>query len=437
MKMKKVLIITYNWPPCGGIGVLRCLKFAKYLREFGWEPIVYIPDGAEYPYLDDSNEKDIPKNLTIIKGKIFEPFKAFKFITGRKNANLNNIVHVRDKQSLFDKISIFIRGNFFIPDARALWIKPSVKLLTKYLKENPVDAIFTDGPPHTNTAIGTKLSTITGIPHLADFQDPWTQVDYYKLFKITAWADRIHKKLEQETFKQAKKITIASPSWKKDIESIGAKNVDVLYYGYDEDDFVNIKATPDDFFTLCHSGLLGFDRNPENLFEVIKELNIEIPDFKNHFRLKLIGQIDFEVTNLIEKHNLSSQVILLGTVSRNVSLQEICNAWVLLLPLNKAENAKGRMPGKLYEYLRSRRPIISLGPNESDVAEIVREYKVGENFLYDETKILKSYIKSLYENYFQTSNFESINAVNDIAVFSNRAQTKKMASYLTEITSLK
>jgi hypothetical protein len=437
MKMKKVLIITYNWPPCGGIGVLRCLKFAKYLREFGWEPIVYIPDGAEYPYLDDSNEKDVPKNLTIIKGKIFEPFRAFKFITGRKNANLNNIVHVRDKQSFFDRISIFIRGNFFIPDARALWIKPSVKLLLKYLKEHPVDAIFTDGPPHTNTIIGTKVSLATGIPHLADFQDPWTQVDYYKLFKITAWADRIHKKLEQETFKHAKKITIASPSWKEDIESIGAKNVDVLYYGYDEDDFVNIKAKPDDFFTLCHSGLLGFDRNPQNLFGVISELNIEMPTFKDHFRLKLIGQVDFEVTNLIEKYNLTNQVILLGTVKRNISLQEICNAWALLLPLNKAENAKGRMPGKLYEYLRAYRPIISLGPNDSDVAAVIREYKVGENFLYTDFVSLKHNIKTLYENYYLISNFTSIDALNDISVFSNVNQTKKLASYLTEITSLK
>jgi hypothetical protein len=435
--MKKVLIITYNWPPCGGIGVLRCLKFVKYLREFGWDPIVYIPDGAEYPYLDDSNLKDIPKDLTIIKGKIFEPFKSFKFITGRKNVNLNNIVHVRDKQSLFDRISIFIRGNFFIPDARAFWIKPSVKLLSLYLMQHPVDAIFTDGPPHTNTVIGTKVSLATGIPHLADFQDPWTQVDYYKLFRITTWADKIHKKLEQETFKQAKKITIASPSWKKDIESIGAKNVDVLYYGYDEDDFINIMAKQDAFFTICHSGLLGFDRNPNNLFEVISELNIEIPTFKNHFRLKLIGQVDFEVTNLIEKYNLTEQIISLGTVKRNISLQEICNAWALLLPLNKAENAKGRMPGKLYEYLRAHRPIISLGPNDSDVAMVIKEYRVGENFLYTDITSLKYYIKSLYSNYFLSSNFTSIKALNDISSFSNRNQTKKMASYLDEITSFK
>jgi hypothetical protein len=433
--LKKVLVITYNWPPCGGIGVLRCLKFVKYLRKFGWEPIVYIPEGAEYPYLDESNLKDIPENLTIIKGKIFEPFKAFKILTGRKNANLNNIVHVREKQSVFDKLGVFVRGNFFIPDARSLWIRPSVKLLTKYIRENKVDAIFTDGPPHTNTAIGTQLSKITNIPHLADFQDPWTQVDYYKLFNITSWADKIHRRMEQDTFKQAKKITIASPSWALDLQNIGAKNVDVLYYGYDEADFVKISPQADRFFTCCHSGLLGFDRNPEGFFTAIESLNKEVPGFKKDFRLKLMGQVDFEVTNSISKYNLSDQVILLGTVQRNISLQEICNAWALLLPLNKADNAKGRMPGKFYEYLRAKRPVISFGPNDSDVAVIINDYKVGANFKYTDPESVKNYVKSLYLNYYLKRDFSGVNAIKDIAVFSNENQTKKLAHFLNGMLS--
>jgi glycosyltransferase involved in cell wall biosynthesis len=434
--LKKVLVITYNWPTCGGIGVLRCLKFVKYLRKFGWEPVVYIPEGAEYPYLDKSNLKDIPENLTIIKGKIFEPFNAFKILTGRKNTNLNNIVHVREKQSIFDKLGVFVRGNFFIPDARSFWIKPSVKLLTKYVAQNKIDAIFTDGPPHTNTVIGTRLSTITGIPHLADFQDPWTQVDYYKLFKISAWADKIHKRMEQHTFKQSKKITIASPTWAADLENIGAKNVDVLYYGYDEDDFTKITPQADKFFTFCHAGLLGFDRNPEGFFAAVESLNEEIPGFKKDFRLKLMGQVDFEVTNAINKYNLSNQVILLGTVQRDISLQEICNAWALLLPLNKADNAKGRMPGKFYEYLRAKRPVISFGPNDSDVTAIINDYKVGANFIYTDFESIKKYVKSLYLNYYVKSDFSGINAAKDIAVFSNENQTKKLAHFLNEMVSV-
>jgi glycosyltransferase involved in cell wall biosynthesis len=437
MERKKVLIITYYWPPSGGIGVLRCLKFAKYLRKYGWEPIIYAPEGAEYPYLDDSNFKDIPENLTVIKGGIIEPFSAFKFLSGRKKTSVNNILHVREKQSLVDKLAIWIRGNFFIPDARSLWIKPSVKRLKKYLEENPVDAIFTDGPPHTNTAIGTRLAELTRIPHLADFQDPWTQIDYYKLFKITKWADRKHRMMEQKTFKWAKKITIASPSWKTDLESIGAKNVDVLYYGYDENDFSSLVINPDEKFTVCHSGLLGFDRNPENLFAAIRQLIDEVPLFGEHFKLKLMGQIDFMVVEAIKKYNITNNVDFLGTVSRSQSLQEICGSWMLFLPLNQADNIKGRIPGKFYEYIRAKRPIISLGPDDTDVAHIVNEFGVGRNSPYDDVLRVKQYVEEIYSKFYLLNKFEDVQAAKNIDVFSNENQTKVLAKFLDEMTILK
>ncbi|MCD6367231.1 MAG: glycosyl transferase family 1, partial [Bacteroidales bacterium] len=238
--MKKVLIISYYWPPAGGISVLRTLKFTKYLRKFGWEPIVYAPQNASYLYLDKNNFDDIPENIEIIRRKILEPFNLFRILTGRNKNDTSNPVYATSRKSFLDNFSIWLRGNFFIPDARCLWIKPSVKFLTGYLKENPADAILTDGPPHTNTVIGMRLAQKFNIPFLADFQDPWTQVDYYKMMKIGKRADKKHHRLEQEVFRVAKKITIASPTWAKDLEKIEAKNVDTIYYGYDEEDFKNI-----------------------------------------------------------------------------------------------------------------------------------------------------------------------------------------------------
>lgn len=433
---KKVLIITYNWPPSGGINVLRCLKIAKYLRDFGWEPVIYTAKDAQYPYFDYTNEKDIPEGITVLKRKILEPFGLFKKLTGRgKDIPLNNIVHVRDKQGALDKFGIWVRGNYFVPDARFLWIKPSVKYLVKYLKENPVDAIFTDGPPHTNTVIGCEVSKQTGTPWLADFQDPWTQVDYYKLFKIGKRADAKHRRLEQETFNIAEKITIASPTWKKDLESIGANGVDVIYYGYDEDDFKNITSVADKKFTLCHSGLLGFDRSPDNLFKVLKELKEELPQFGEHLALKLMGQIDFTVFNLAKSLGLEENIMNLGTVSRERSLQEVCNSWGLLLPLNKADNIKGRMPGKFYEYIRAERPILSFGPHDSDVANIINEYGAGQNFEYTETENLKAYIKYQYQEKFLKEDFSPLNYKKDKSFFSNKNQTKQVAKYLDGITA--
>ncbi|MBE9481851.1 MAG: glycosyl transferase family 1, partial [Bacteroidetes bacterium] len=174
--MKKVLIITYYWPPSGGAGVQRWLKFVKYLREFGWEPIVYTPENPEAPDIDNSLEKDIPDNLTVIKRKIWEPYTAYKkFIGQEKEQKINaGFLSENKKPKLSENISVWIRGNFFIPDARKFWIKPSVKFLTNYLKNNPVDAMISSGPPHSMHMIALGLKQRLGIPWLADFRDPWT-----------------------------------------------------------------------------------------------------------------------------------------------------------------------------------------------------------------------------------------------------------------------
>jgi hypothetical protein len=430
--LKKVLIISYYWPPSGGIGVLRSLKFVKYLRRFGWEPVVVIPKGADYPYYDEANLNDVPQGIEIIEIPIVEPFKMFKWLTSRKDTPLNNIVHVRDKKSIFDTLGIWVRGNFFIPDARCLWISPAVKYLLSFLQKNHIDAIFSDGPPHTNTVIATKLAARCNIPFLADFQDPWTQVDYYKLFKIGYFADKKHKALEQLTFRTANKITIASDTWKTELEKIGAKNVDVIYYGYDEDDFSELNPMVDTKFTICHSGLLGFDRNPINFFKVVSELMAEIEGFKQDVQIKLIGQIDVEVRNNIEKFGLNEIVNFFGVVPRRISLQEICNSWILLLPLNQAENAMGRIPGKFFEYIRAKRPIISIGPDHSDVHKIIENLNIGCNVDWDDFTSIKSFLTSQYV-LFKSGTFESLNNNQPIDIFSNYHQTKILASYLDEI----
>ncbi|MEM9855916.1 MAG: glycosyltransferase [Bacteroidota bacterium] len=433
--MKKVLIITYYWPPAGGIGVLRCLKFAKYLRDFGWEPIIYTAKNAQYPYYDSENEKDIPNNIEIIQKSIIEPFTLFKILTGKKkDTPMSNPLVARDKKpGILENFMIWFRGNFFIPDARALWIKPSVRFLTKYIKSNPVDAILSDGPPHTNTMIACKLSVKLGIPWLADFQDPWTQVDYYKLFKISKWADRIHRKMEQRTFKTAKKITIASPQWKKDLESIGAKNVDVIYWGYDEDDFEGLEYNSSEKFTICHAGIFGSDRLPENFFKVLKELCNEVDGFKEDLVVDLYGMVDFSIEESIKANNLEDNTTYNGTVPRKTILKKVSSAHMLLLPLNKSENILGRIPGKLFEYLRSYVPIICLGPNGSDVHNIITELKAGQNFTYETKGALKQYILAEYESH-KISDI-STTPKRDIAKYSVKNQTKTLSLFLNEITS--
>ncbi|WMN06397.1 glycosyltransferase [Marivirga arenosa] len=423
--MKRVLIITYYWPPSGGISVLRSLKIAKYLRQFGWEPIVFTAENAHYPYYDESGFKDIPQGINVLKQPIVEPFKIFKWLTGRKKEDsLNSIVQVRDKkQNFLDKLGIWIRGNFFIPDARSLWIKPSVRYLKKYLKENKIDAIFSDGPPHTNNRIAYHLAKDLNLPWLADFQDPWTQADYYQMMYITNFAHKIHSKMEQDIFRKAKKITIASPSWKKDLESIGAKNVDVIYYGYDEDDFKDLKRDHDNnFFDIVHIGLLGIDRNPEGLLETLSQIKSS-----RKIRIILAGQVDQQVKKELSA-NKSVEVIYKGIISRKESLQLAMNAHLLLLPLNKADNAAGRLPGKLYEYLRTYNPILCLGKSNGDAAKIIQDCQIGNSFEYEDLTGIKNFVETLLS---QPNSIKIDKSV--IETFSNENQTRKLSQYLNEI----
>jgi hypothetical protein len=391
---------------------------------------VYAPDNAHYPYLDQGNVKDIPPAITVIRKKIREPFAAFKFLTGRKKTeSLNNIVQVRSKKSRWmDNLGIWIRGNFFIPDARSLWIKPSVKFLVNYLKENPVDAIFTDGPPHTNTYIACKVSQVTGIPWLADFQDPWTQVDYYKDMKIGKRADRKHKEMEQEVFRTARMISIASPSWKKDLESIGAKKVDVLYYGYDEADFTDRKSLrAEGEFVICHAGLFGIDRCPDLFFELLGDYVRSNPTHK--IKLKLAGQVDFGVRQKIASSALDSITEYLGTITRETALDLVMSANLLLLPLNKQDNANGRIPGKLYENLRSYNTILAFGPETSDVAKILAETGGGKCFDY-ENKACIDYFSNVFSGLEKTKTDPQL-----IQKFSNRELTRLVSSWLDDITA--
>ena len=428
--MKKVLVITYSWPPAGGIGVLRCLKFVKYLRDFGWEPIVLTAENPSYQFIDHDNVKEIPDGIEIHKVPIFEPINAFKKITGRKKETpLQNITNNSEKKrSIIDKFGMWVRGNFFIPDARSAWIKPCLRYIDHYLENNHIDAILTDGPPHTNTVIGMRISQKHNIPWLADFQDPWTQVDYYSELYIGKRADKIHRALEQEVFQTAKKITIASPSWKKDLESIGGKNVDVIYYGFDETDFAKFSVKEEDSFIIFHGGLLGQDRNPETFFSVLSDLINLHPVIGNKIKLKFAGEVDLTVVNSLKKYKLLEYTELMGMIPRKQVIKEYEKASLLLLPINKADNAAGRIPGKLFEMLRTGKNILVLGPDDGDVKSIVEKEKRGCSFEYGDKDLLMTYMTDILLN-----NSETTNTQGNIDRYSNKMITGKIAKYLDEM----
>ncbi|KAF0150788.1 MAG: glycosyl transferase group 1 [Ignavibacteria bacterium] len=429
--MKKVLIITYYWPPSGGIAVHRCLKFAKYLRQFGWEPVIHTATGAEYPVLDDGNFKDVPLNVEVIKTKIWEPFNLFKLFTGkRKEERIHNVFLEEDKPTLAHTIGIWIRGNIFIPDARKFWINPSVNHLTKYLKDNPVDVLFTNGPPQTNHMIAYGVKKKFNIPWLADFQDPWTQVDYFPQLMLNPISLKIHKAMEQRVFKNADKVTICSNTWKYDLESIGAKDVGVIVWGYDEDDFKNINVELSPKFTLSHYGSLGPDRNPKTLWKALSILTNENNGFAEDLEIELAGFIGHSILDEMESRGLKKNLVLFNHLTREETLERMHRSQVLLLILNDMPNVNGRLPGKLFEYLASRRPTLVIGPEESDASKIVNSVNAGCTCNFNDLAKTIETVRELYQKFKEgklTAN------QTDISQYSNRNLTKQLAGYLDQI----
>lgn len=396
--MQKVLIVTYYWPPAGGPGVQRWLKFVKYLPEFGIEPIVYIPKNPHYPLKDIDLEQEVPMNLKVLKNAIFEPY-AFASLLSRKNTERisSGIIPERNKQGWLQKLLLFIRGNFFIPDARKFWVKPSVKYLSSYLEENEIDTVITTGPPHSLHLIGLELKQKMKLTWIADFRDPWTQIGYHNELKLTPKSQEKHRELELRVLKGADHLVTTSFTTKKEFEGKISTPISVITNGYD---YEKVRAVePDKVFSLSHIGSLLSGRNPEQLWEAIRELLMENADFAEDFQLKLVGTVGEPVLESIQKNDLEGHCKIVGYVSHREALEIQRSSQLLLLIEINSEETRGIIPGKLFEYMVSQRPILAIGPEGSDVQKIIRETNTGSYFYYNGKEEIKQLLLEKYRAY--------------------------------------
>lgn len=392
------MIITYYWPPAGGPGVQRWLKFVKYLPDFNVQPIVYIPENPTYPIIDNGLESEVSDNAIILKNKIFEPYGFASIFSKNKTKKISSgIIPNQKKQSFLEKALLWVRGNLFIPDARFLWVKPSVKYLKKYIEENNIDTIVTSGPPHSLHLIGLQLKKDLGVKWFADFRDPWTTIGYHKALKLSSSAEKKHKALEKEVLNSADTIIVTSKTTKTEFEALTSRPIEVITNGYDVEKIT--KQPLDEKFTLAHIGSFLSERNPRILWKALKELTKENKDFKNDFRLKLIGATSQEVLDTISEFRLNDYVENLGYVSHQEAVGHQRKSQVLLLIEIDSEDTKSIIPGKLFEYLVSERPIIAIGPKDSDFAEIITSTNTGVFFTYDEKEALKGLLLKYYQEY--------------------------------------
>lgn len=402
MERKKVLIITYYWPPIGGAGVQRWLKFTKYFRDFGWEPIIYTPENPDFPINDESLLKDIPLGITILKTRISEPYDFYRKIMGKKKTDAVNQGFLSEKKEnkFLQSLMIWVRGNFFIPDARKFWIKPSVNYLSEYLSKNNIDAVISTGPPHSMHLIALGLKKKFNLPWIADFRDPWTQIDFYSQLQLSKWADAKHKKLEKEVLNTADKVVTVSWNWAKDLESLCERKVDVITNGFDDDDFkTEEKHELMPGFTFHHIGALNKDRNPHVLWKVLGDLCNEQLDFKKDLKLIFTGKTDAQVFESLDKNGILNNSEKTEYLPHSEVVKLLLKSPILLLPLNDTPNVAGIVPGKLFEYLAARRPIFAIGDVNGDTAKIINETKAGTTSSFKDYDAIKKQVLVLYHQY--------------------------------------
>ncbi len=427
---KKILIITYYWPPAGGPGVQRWLKFAKYLPEFGWKPIIYTPENPSYPLLDESLMKDVPDDLEIVRTKIWEPYQLAEKLNKSNKKFKAGQFDVGNNQSWKSKLSIWVRGNFFIPDARVFWVNPSTKFLEQYLKINNIETIVTSGPPHSMHLIGLNLKKkFPDLKWIADFRDPWTEISYYKHLKLTNRSDKKHRQLESEVFKNAD-ITLATSYTDAENFRKNGANAFCITNGFDETDSNPQTLQPSNSptqFTLSYIGVLEQLRNPENLWKALDNLVKTNSDFAENFNLKFVGRIDDKILEVIEKSSLKDHIQNLGYVSHDKAVDEMAKSSLLLITNFPNDSSKGIIPGKIFEYLATGKQIISFGPNEADVAKILDETKAGKHFGYNDSKQIEDFILEKFELW---KNGNLLENTQNIEQFSRRNLTKQLVQIL-------
>ncbi len=431
--MKKVLIITYYWIPSGGAGVQRWVKFTKYIRDFGWEPIIYTPENPEFPSIDTSFEKDIPTDIQILKTPIWEPYNLYRYIKGNKNGALKaSFISENNKQSWKDKLSILIRGNFLIPDPRFFWVRPSVKYLSNYIEANPVDAIISTGPPHSMHLIGMKLKKrFQHIPWIADFRDPWTNIDFYKELNLSYISDKIHHNLEKKVIQSTDTLLVVSQGMKEEYSTFKPKKIQIITNGYDNDDMKLSDIHLDKKFSISHIGSLNTARNPYTVWKVLNKICSENQKFKEDLLIQLVGKVDYTVIEDIKKFQLENNLLKIDYLTHQEAIIKQQSSQVLLLLINQSNNAKGILTGKFFEYLSAKRPILGVGPTDGDAADILKETKAGYMVDFEDETETEKIILMYYELYL---NNKLIVDSQSVEKYSRKNLTNELSDILNSLT---
>lgn len=423
---KKVLIITYYWPPSGGSGVQRWLKFAKYLPESGWEPVIFTPENPDFDLKDETLLDEVSPDLEVMKFPIWEPYQLLNKIRGKKKTHPGRVLEQKE-QGWIEKTAIWLRANLIIPDPRVFWVKPSVKFLTDLVKNGQFQAIITTGPPHSIHLIGRGLKRKTGVLWLADFRDPWSQWEFLDKLPMQSIVRKRHSNLEKTVLKEADIITTISPTFQRDLKKIVNREVELLTNGFDPSDipsgFKPVKKKPRQL-NLVYSGIIDSIRNPMPLLKAMKE---EFKPRQEKVSFTFVGRVSDSVQEQVAADSwLKEHVHMAGYVSHEEVFGFYEKADALVLILTNTKNAQGNIPGKLFEYLATGIPVIALGDPKGDTSEILEKCGAEKVISHDDHVGIQVCLRKLFEDEVKVSNTTSINQ------YSRKNLSLKLAKLLDE-----
>ena len=422
--MKKVLIITYYWPPSGGAGVQRWLKFAKYLPEFGWQPVILTvdPEYASYPQRDESLLSEVDSECLVFTTKSFELYNFYKLISGKKEVPYGGFAN-DSKEGLLQKVSKFLRGNFLLPDPRKGWNSYALKKAEELIRQFDIETVVTTSPPHSTQLIGLKLKQKFNIRWIADLRDPWTDIYYYNQFMHTALARKTDIRYERKVVENADLLITVSEDVKRIFAEksklpVAAKTV-VIPNGFDEDDF-RIKEVPtENKKVITYTGTISEAYDVDCFLTALQSLDIEL---KQQIRIRFVGKVPPSVVQKFR--NTQLEIELVGYVDHPKSIEYLFRSDLLLLVIPKVKNNRGILTGKFFEYLASQKTILAIGPTDGDLAKIIQETKCGQMFDYADSKGMRQFIQ-------ESLNRPVSGAINDIAMeYSRKQLTRRLAGLL-------
>ncbi len=430
-----LLYISYYWPPSGGPGVQRGLKFCKYLPQYGVQPGILTVDEnqASYALKDPTFEREIPEGLEVYRTDTSEPFEYYKKLSGKKEIPYSGFANQKTKDTLLDKVFKFVRGNLFIPDARVGWNKHALKKAEELIAAGKYNAILTTSPPHSTQLIGLKLKQKYKLPWVADLRDPWTNIHYYDQLLHTPIAKRLDEKYERQVLEQADAIIVTSEDTKRLFlnkpANIHADKIHVIPNGYDEDDFIFESKPPEDIFLITYTGTITEQYNIDVFLKVIA--NMQSTHSEINYKLRFVGKVSEGVKQRISKAGLEGITEYISYVPHQEAIKYMMESTVLLLSIAEVDSVYANVPGKLFEYLASNKPIVALGPVHSAMDQIIDECGAGRLFHYTAYDLMLDHMTQMSKAWKINPNLD-LPYINH-ARFSRGALTKELAKVVKKV----